>query len=160
MNVGAPNPSGGKPGGSRGVRLGMELDTALAFAADRRDGVLTTLKRDGRPQLSNITFDALDGLFRISVCADRAKYKNLRRDPRASLYVGGPDFGSYVVLEGEAELSPVAAMPDDATVEELIDVYRRVLGEHPNWEEYRQAMITDGRLVIRLRATHAYGMVR
>jgi hypothetical protein len=65
-----------------------------------------------------------------------------------------------VVFEGDAELSPVAADPHDATVEELIDVYRRVLGEHPDWDEYRRAMVSDGRLVIRLRPTHAYGTLR
>jgi PPOX class probable F420-dependent enzyme len=138
----------------------MDLQTALTFAADRHNGVLSTVKRDGRPQLSNITYDLLDGVVRISVCADRAKYKNLRRDPRASLYVGQEDFWAYVVFEGDAELSPVAADPHDATVEELIDVYRRVLGEHPDWDEYRRAMVSDGRLVIRLRPTHAYGTLR
>jgi PPOX class probable F420-dependent enzyme len=138
----------------------MDLQTALTFAADRHNGVLSTVKRDGRPQLSNITYDLLDGVVRISVCADRAKYKNLRRDPRASLYVGQEDFWAYVVFEGDAELSPVAADPHDATVEELIDVYRRVLGEHPDWDEYRRAMVSDGRLAIRLRPTHAYGTLR
>ena len=99
-----------------------------------------------------------DGLVRISITADRAKYRNLVRDPRASLHVTADDFWSYVVLEGEADLAPVAAAPDDATVEELIDLYRSVNGEHPDWDDYRAAMVADRRAVLRLRPTHAYGM--
>jgi PPOX class probable F420-dependent enzyme len=138
----------------------MELSAALDFARSRRNGVLTTVRRDGRPQLSNIVY-ALgdDDVFRISVTATRAKTKNLQRDPRASLYVPGDNFWAYVVLDGPADLTAVAAAPDDATVEELITVYRAVAGEHADWDEYRQAMITDQRLVVRIRAEHAYGMI-
>jgi primosomal protein N'' len=65
------------------------------------------------------------------------------------------------VLEGSVELSPVARATDDATVEELVDVYRRVRGEdHPDWEDYRRAMVQDRRLVLRLRVGRAYGLVR
>lgn len=136
----------------------MDLAQALAFAAERRNGVLVTLKRDGRPQLSNISYSARDGVVRVSITADRAKYANLRRDPRASLYVCRDDFWAYVVLEGDADVTPVAADPNDATVEELIDVYRAIVGEHPDWDDYRRAMVTDRRAVVRLRPTHAYGM--
>ncbi len=136
----------------------MELDAALAFAADRRNGILVTLKRDGRPQMSNITYALADGTVRISITADRAKYANLRREPRASLYVGREDFWGYVVLEGDAELTPVAADPADATVDELVDLYRSVAGEHPDWDDYRRAMVADHRLVVRLRPVAAYGM--
>ena len=84
-------------------------------------GVLVTIKRDGRPQLSNVTY-VYDGTrVRISLTDDRAKTKNLRRDPRASLYVNGANGRSYVVLEGKAELSPVAADPNDEVVEALVD---------------------------------------
>lgn len=124
-------------------------------------GVLVTLKRDGRPQLSNITYtyDTERRQLRVSLTDGRAKTANLRRDPRASLYVNGPDGGSYVVLEGKAELSPVAVEPDDEVVEELIDLYRAASGqEHPDWDEYRRAMVRDRRLVLRLTVTHAYGM--
>ena len=78
----------------------MELDTALAFVADRKHGVLTTLKADGRPQLSNILYHVGDdGVIRISVTDGRAKTANLRRDPRASLHVTRDDFYAYVVIE-------------------------------------------------------------
>jgi PPOX class probable F420-dependent enzyme len=121
-------------------------------------GVLVTLKRDGRPQLSNVTY-VFDGTrLRVSLTDDRAKTKNLRRDPRASLYVDGPGGRSYVVLEGKAELSPVAADPYDAVVEDLVDYYRTASGEHPDWEEYRRAMVTDKRLVLSMTIDHAYGM--
>ena len=145
----------------RAVRVfdwGMELSAALSFANDRRNGVLVTQKRDGRPQLSNITYLVRDGIVKISITADRAKYPNLRRDPRASLYVSREDFWGYVVLEGDADLSPVAATPDDATVDELVDLYRSILGEHPDWDDYRRAMVADRRVVVRLRPTRAYGM--
>ena len=136
----------------------MDLTTALDFARDHRRGVLITLKADGRPQSSNIVYGVEGDTVRISVTDGRAKTANLRRDPRASLHVNRDDFWAYVVLEGDAELSPVAARPDDPTVEELIDLYRAVQGEHPDWDDYRAAMIRDRRVVLRLRPTRAYGM--
>jgi PPOX class probable F420-dependent enzyme len=138
----------------------MELADALPFARGRRQGVLTTIRSSVRPQLSNIVY-ALGGddVARISVTDSRAKTKNLRRDPRASLYVAGDDFWSYVVLDGTAELTPVAADPADETVDELVALYRAVAGEHPDWDEYRRDMVADGRLVVRLHFDHAYGMV-
>lgn len=68
-------------------------------------------------------------------------------------------FYAYAVLEGEVELSPVAAAPDDDTVEQLVDHYRRGVGEHPDWEDFRRSMVADRRLVARLTPTHAYGML-
>ncbi len=127
--------------------------------ASRHHAVLATLKQDGRPQLSNVsyTYDEAAELIRISVTDSRAKTKNLRRDPRASLHVETPDGWGYAVVEGIAELTPVATSPDDATVDELVDVYRAIGGEHANWAEYRQAMVDDGRVVIRLPVTRTYG---
>jgi PPOX class probable F420-dependent enzyme len=135
-------------------------DTLLDLLRTQRTGVLVTLKRDGRPQLSNVSFTYDDGTrtIRISATDDRAKTRNLRRDPRASFYVGTPDHRAYLVAEGDAELTPVAADKHDATVEELIDVYRKAVGEHPDWDDYRAAMVADKRLVISLRADRAYGM--
>jgi PPOX class probable F420-dependent enzyme len=137
----------------------VELAAALDFARNRHQGVLVTLRRDGRPQLSNIAY-ALgdDGVARISVTDDRAKTKNLRRDARASLYIPGDNFWAYVVLDGTAEVTPVAASPDDATVDELVEVYRAVQGEHPDWDDFRRAMVADRRLVTRVRIDHAYGL--
>ncbi len=138
----------------------MDLGAALDFIRSRQHGVLTTLKRDGRPQLSNITYHlGDDGAARISITDGRAKTANVRRDPRVSLYVSQEDFWAYVVVEADAELSPVAAAPDDATVDELVAYYRAIAGEHPDWDEYRSVMVSEGRLVLRLRPTRAYGML-
>lgn len=138
----------------------MDLDDALAFAAQHRKGVLITLQSDGRPQASNIMYGLDDGVLRVSVTDDRAKTANLRRDPRASLHVTTDDFWQYVVLEGDAELSPVATEPGDATCLELRSVYRSIQGEHEDWDDYDAAMVRDRRLVVRLHPIHAYGIVR
>jgi PPOX class probable F420-dependent enzyme len=139
----------------------MELADALAFARPRRDGILITLKSDGRPQSSNISYAVGDDdRILISITSDRAKYANLRRDPRASLHVNADNFWSYVVIEADAELSPVATEPDDPTVDALVEYYRALRGEHPDWDDYRRAMIEDRRLVLTLVPTYAYGMVR
>jgi PPOX class probable F420-dependent enzyme len=98
-----------------------------------------------------------EGVIRISTTADRAKYVNVTRRPWAALKVDGSNFWSYAVLEGDAEVSQVAATPDDEAVEELITLYRDLAGEHPDWDEYRAAMVTDRRVVIRLRPNRAYG---
>lgn len=139
----------------------MDLTRALEFAAAAGRGVVVTIKRDGRPQLSNVLFAVGDdGLIRVSVTDGRAKTANLRRDPRVSLHVTAPDFWSYAVIEGVADLTPVAAATDDATVEELVALYRSMRGEHPDWDDYRRAMVADRRLVLRIRPEHAYGMLR
>jgi PPOX class probable F420-dependent enzyme len=137
----------------------MEIADALDFAAATKRGVLATHKRDGRPQLSNITHAVVDGTIRVSITADRAKYVNLRRDPRASLYVTRDDFWAYVVIEGDVELTPVAAEPHDATVDALVELYRSVAGEHPDWDDYRRVMVNDRRVMLTLTPTHAYGML-
>jgi len=137
----------------------MPIDPRHAYFLGARDiGVLATIKRDGRPQLSTINyhFDAARALVRISVVDERAKVRNLRRDPRASLHVSSPDGWRWVVAEGTARLSPVAAARDDATVEELIDVYRAIRGEHPDWEDYRRAMVEDKRLVLSIEVERTY----
>jgi hypothetical protein len=138
----------------------MDLVDALAFITPRRNGVLATTKRDGRPQLSNITYHlGGDGLIRISITATRAKYANLVRTSQASLHVSADDFWAYVVVEADVELAPVAAAPHDDTVEELVDYYRTLAGEHPNWDEYRLSMVNDRRTIVRLTPTHVYGML-
>jgi PPOX class probable F420-dependent enzyme len=125
-------------------------------------GVLVTLRRNGRPQLSNVSYawDAGEQTIVVSTTDDRAKTANLRRDPRVSFYVTSGDFWSYVVVDGHAELSEVAKDPYDAAVEELVDYYRAVNGDHPDWDDYRAAMVRDRRLVVRIRAERAYGSVR
>ncbi|MFC0031818.1 PPOX class F420-dependent oxidoreductase [Micromonospora chaiyaphumensis] len=130
------------------------------LVANRRLGVLATLKRDGRPQLSTVVhfFDRDAGVIRISVTDGRAKTANLRRDPRASFHVSSEDGWAYAVVEARAELTPVAERPDDPTVEELVGLYRAVQGEHPDWDDFRRAMVAERRLVLRLHVERLYGM--
>ncbi|SFA76716.1 PPOX class probable F420-dependent enzyme [Amycolatopsis marina] len=139
----------------------MAQDQALHdLLASRMLSVLVTLKRDGRPQLSNVLhhYDRDAGVVRVSLTDGRAKTKNARRDPRVSLHVSSADGWAYAVAEGTAELSEVARDPQDAAVEELVQLYRDLQGEHPDWDEYRAAMVAEGRLVLRLRVERVYGM--
>ena len=140
----------------------MTMDPNLvALAAAQTLGVLATIKRDGRPQLSTVTFafDSAAAIARVSVVKGRAKVHNLRRDARASLHVSSADGWSYAVLEGTVELSPVALAPDDDVVEALVAVYRAIRGEeHPNWDEFRTAMVAEHRLVAKLCVERAYGL--
>lgn len=137
-------------------------DTLLALLSEGHGGVLVTLKRDGRPQLSNVShaYDPDERVIRVSLTDDRAKTRNLRRDPRASYHVTSPDRWAYTVAEGTADLSPVAQDPHDETVEELVRLYRDVLGEHPDWDDFRATMVRDRRLVLRLHIERAYGIPR
>jgi PPOX class probable F420-dependent enzyme len=133
----------------------------LAFVAENHAGVLATVKRDGRPQLSNLfyAYDPDADLVRISVTADRTKTRNIAADPRVTLHVTSADFWTWVAVEGTAELTPVAADPHDATVEELVTYYRAVSGEHDDWDGYRAAMVAERRLVARFAPQHTYGQL-
>jgi PPOX class probable F420-dependent enzyme len=140
----------------------MAVDPVLAdLFAQQRGGTLITLKRDGRPQASVVThtFDPATLTLRVSITEPRAKTRNLRRDPRASYMVTTSNLRAYAVGEGTAQLTPPAADPHDATVEALVDVYRTIAGEHPDWDEYRQAMIADQRVVLTLPFDRIYGWV-
>ncbi|MBB1155840.1 PPOX class F420-dependent oxidoreductase [Amycolatopsis dendrobii] len=141
----------------------MTDDTALYdLIAAGKQGVLATLKRDGRPQLSTVThyFDRDARQLQVSITDTRAKTKNMRRDPRVSYHVASSNGWSYAVAEGRAVLSPVAAAPDDESVEALIALYRKVAGEHPDWAEYRAAMVADRRLVLTVEIERVYGLAR
>ena len=146
--------------GGGGVDPFMTQNALLQLLGTGHGGVLVTLKQDGRPQLSNVThaYYPDEGVIRVSITDDRAKTRNLRRDARASYHVTSPDRWAYTVVEGTAELSPVAKDPYDDTVEELIRLYRDVQGEHPDWDDYRAAMVRDRRLVLRLKIERAYGI--
>ena len=138
----------------------MELSDAVAFARTNRWAVLTTIRGNGLPQLSNVAYHVSDDrIMRISITAGRAKYHNLLRRPWAALHVTRQDFFAYAVLEGAVELSPVATRPDDDTVGELMDYYRALSGEHEDWDAYRAAMVAERRVVVRLAPDRAYGML-
>ena len=134
----------------------MDDEAARQFVARNHRGVLTTQKRDGRPQISLIAyFMDKDGTLKISVTQDRAKTKNLRRDPRASVVCLDPEnWYSYVVVEGSSTF-----LEND--LGELRRYYRQVRGEdHSNWEEYDQAMLREKRLLLVIKPEKFYGMVR
>jgi PPOX class probable F420-dependent enzyme len=135
-------------------------DKLLAVISGNSLGVLATIKRDGRPQLSNVSyhFDAPSTAIQVSITEPRAKTRNLRRDPRASVLVSSDDGWSYAVAEGTAELTAPAYKPDDDTVEALVALYRNIAGEHPDWDDYREAMVADRRVVLTLPIAHLYGM--
>ncbi|MDK1472999.1 PPOX class F420-dependent oxidoreductase [Streptomyces sp. 549] len=141
---------------------GTSDDALLSLLAERDLGVLVTLKRDGRPQLSNVnhSFDPAGRTLRVSVTDGRAKVRNLRRDARASYHVTSPDGWAWTVAEGTAELTPLTEDPQDATADELVALYRAIRGEHPDWDEYRAAMVADRRLVLRLAVERVYGQPR
>jgi PPOX class probable F420-dependent enzyme len=138
----------------------MEIPVALEFARINTKSTLVTIRANTRPQLSNILHHVGDdGVIRVSITADRAKYHNLVRTPWAALHVTQPDFWAYTVIEADAQLSPVAAAPDDATVDELVEYYRDLSGEHEDWASYRASMVENHRVVLRLTPTRAYGML-
>lgn len=135
-------------------------DKLLALIGGNSLGVLATVKSDGRPQLSNVSyhFDPRNLTIQVSITEPRAKTRNLRRDPRASIHVSSDDGWSYAVAEGDAILTPTAASPDDDTVEGLIALYRSIAGEHPDWDDYRRAMVDDRRVLMTLPISHVYGL--
>ena len=141
-------------------QLGKSDESALYdLLQEQRIGTLVTLKSDGRPQLSNVgyAYDPEARVIRLMVTYSRAKTRNLRRDPRASFFVSDNEGFSYMVAEGEAELTPVTTAEHDAIADELVVVFRGFQGEHPDWEGFRAAMVRERRLVIRLRVDRVYG---
>lgn len=138
----------------------MSVDPQLLdLFATQHGGTLMTLRRDGRPQASVVGhhFDRATRVLRVSITEPRAKTRNLRRDPRASYLVSRPDLRAYAVGDGVAELSAPCADPHDETADALVQLYRDIAGEHPDWVEYRAAMVADQRLVLTLRLDHVYG---
>ena len=136
----------------------MELRTALDWAAQRKNGVLITIRADGRPQSSDIVYLVDDGSFLISITDDRAKTRNLRRDPRALLHLTDPSLWSYLAFDGTVELSPVTVEPGDATSDRLVAYYEQASGQpHPDWDEYRRAMVDQQRLIARFTPTSVVG---
>jgi PPOX class probable F420-dependent enzyme len=130
----------------------MDADGAREFLQSHHRGVLATFRADGRPQLTPITcgVDA-EGRVIISTREAAVKTRNLRRDPRASVLVLRDEFwGGGVQVEGDVE---IVSLPD--AMEPLVDYYRRISGEHPDWDDYRAAMTRDRRVLVRITITRA-----
>ena len=130
-----------------------------ALLAEARLGVLATLRADGRPQLSPVTphYDREAGIISVSVTDGRAKTVNLRRDPRAALEVTSPDGWAWATADGTVELIGPSTDPHGTEVEALVEYYRSAAGEHPDWDEYRAAMVSDRRVLLRLHVERVYG---
>lgn len=130
----------------------MEPSEALAFAAEHHNGVLATTRADGRPQLTPVTVGSHpDGFIEISSRETAFKVRNIRRDPRVTLCVLSDGFlGQFVQVEGTATL---VSLPE--AMDGLVEYYRRVRGEHPDWEDYRAAMERDQRVLVRISVERA-----
>jgi PPOX class probable F420-dependent enzyme len=130
----------------------MDIDAARPFLRHHHRSVLATHRSDGRPQLSPVVHSVDgDGRVVISSREPAIKVRNLRRDPRASLCaIDDNFFGEWIQIDGQAE---IVSLPD--AMDPLVDYYRQVAGEHPDWEDYRQAMARERRVVIRITIDRA-----
>jgi PPOX class probable F420-dependent enzyme len=126
----------------------MEISEALDFVRANHHAVLATMRRDGRPQLTPVTVGVdRDGMVLISTRETAMKTKNLERDPWCSLCVLNDGFyGPFVQIEGRAE---VVRLPE--AMDGLVEYYRGISGEHPDWDDYRAAMERDRRVLVRVR---------
>ena len=130
----------------------MDADEARTFLRDNHRAVLATRRSDGRPQLSPVTVGVDDGgRVIVSTTEPSAKVRNLRREPYASLCAfTDAFFGAWVQVEGPVE---IVELPE--AMELLVDYYRRISGEHPDWDDYRAAMRRDQRVLLRLTIERA-----
>jgi PPOX class probable F420-dependent enzyme len=147
------------PDGRQEQNAAMTGFDPRALIAESRLGVLATIKASGLPQLSPVTpfYDRDAGRIYVSIAEGRAKTANLRRDPRAALEVTRTDGWAWATAEGPVELIGPAADPHGPEVDALVDYYRRAAGEHPDWDEYRSAMVSDRRVLMVLTVDHVYG---
>ncbi|KJE23759.1 hypothetical protein FF36_01944 [Frankia torreyi] len=120
----------------------------LDFVRPRHRGILVTTRRDGAPQLSPVTMGVdTAGDIVVSTYPERAKTRNARRDPRASMCVLSDEFnGEWVQVDGT-----ITVVDQPAAVEELVEYFRCISGEHPDWDEYREAMRRQEKVLLRLR---------
>ena len=130
----------------------MDVAAARRFLADHHRAVMSTRRSDGSPQLSPVTVGVDDeGRALVSTRERSAKVRNLRRDPHASLCVFTDRFfGDWAQLDGTVE---IVALPE--AMELLVDYYRRISGEHPDWDDYQGAMEREGRVMLRLTIERA-----
>jgi PPOX class probable F420-dependent enzyme len=124
----------------------VDRNALMAFLRERHQGILATTRSDGRPQLSPVTY-GVDGEGRITVATypQRAKARNLRRDPRASVCVLSEGWDPWIQVDGTAE---VIDLPD--AIEPLVEYFRSISGEHPDWDDYREAMRRQGKSLVRI----------
>lgn len=125
----------------------VTLEELLDFVRPRHRAILLTRRADGSPQGSPVTCGVDDeGRLVVSTYPERAKTRNARRDPEVSVIVLSDDWnGPWVQVDGTAEV-----IDAPASVEPLVTYYRNIAGEHPDWDEYREAMIRQGKSLIRV----------
>ena len=130
----------------------MDLDTAREFVRHHHRGVLATTRADGTPQMSPVVVAVDDdGMLVISTRERAIKTKNLRRNPRASVCVLSDEYyGGWIQVDGRAT---VVSLPE--AMDGLVDVYRRIAGEHPDWDGYRSDMEKEGRVLVRIEPERA-----
>ena len=130
----------------------MQLDQARAFIREHHHAVMATRRRDGSPQLSPIACNVdADGRVVVSSRETALKVGNVRRDPRVSLCVLSDGFfGEWIQVDGTAT---VVSLPE--AMEPLVEYYRTTAGEHPDWDEYRAAMQTERRVIVRIALERA-----
>jgi|TARA_R110002110_G_scaffold26788_5_gene97999 PPOX class probable F420-dependent enzyme len=137
----------------------IDLSEGLAFAASVREGTLITLRRDGRPQSSDVHHAVAGDTIVFSVLPDRAKVYNVERDPRVVYHVSHE--GSYLSFDSNAVVSPIPTETHGPAMDILIDAFRAVSGkDHPDWDEFRDAMVRERRRAIVVTPTSAIGLIR
>ncbi|GAC1399714.1 MAG: PPOX class F420-dependent oxidoreductase [Chloroflexota bacterium] len=130
----------------------MNHSQAIEFLADHRQAVLSTIRRGGRPQLSNVLAVYEGGRILVSITETRSKYHNLVRDPRASLLFLGDSFWEYLVVDGDAR---IIRLPDAMPI--LRKQYEIAAGgPHPDWAEYEEAMTREKRVIASISVDHMY----
>lgn len=126
----------------------VDRDGMLEFVRPRHHGILSTVRAGGRPQLSPVTMGVdSDGRVVVASYPERAKVANIRRRPGVSMCVLSDDFdGPWIRLDGTAE---VVDLPE--ALDPLVEYFRSISGEHPDWDEYREAMVAQGKVLVRIR---------
>jgi PPOX class probable F420-dependent enzyme len=130
----------------------VDISEALEFIRSNHHGVIVTTRKDGRPAMSPIACDAdADGRVVVSTRETAMKVKHIARDPQVAICVLNDGFfGEWAQVEGTAE---IVHLPE--AMEGLVDYYRRVAGEHPDWDDYRAAMERERRVLLRITVTRS-----
>jgi PPOX class probable F420-dependent enzyme len=141
------------------LRMTVSSFSPRDLLAKSRLGVLATIKQNGLPQLSPVMpcYDRDAGVIYVSTSDRTAKTVNLRRDPRAALEVTSSDGWSWATAEGTVTVTGPGTDPNGPEVQALVDYYRAAAGDHPDWAEYRAAMVAERRVLITLKVDHVYG---
>ena len=130
------------------------------FLSENHNAVCTTFRRNGAAQLSIVTSGLYGGGAAFTTTADRAKHRNLARDPRCTLLVSHEDWRPFLVLEGNATVLSQDNTPAEELRVAFRDVFRAAAGkDHPNWDEYDRVMVEDRRVIVIVTPEHVYGTV-